>query len=333
MKQEMRQLVRASIIIDNYNYGRFLIYAINSALEQTHINTEVIVVDDGSTDNSREIIASYGDRITPILKENDGQASAFNAGFLVSTGEVICFLDSDDVLLPLALEKAIGAFVETDVVKVHWPLRIIDENGNETGKVHCPNLPEGDFRDSLLRYGPPRSLSPPTSGNAWKRTFLQAILPIPTEDFRINADCYLYTLAPAFGRIRRLLEPQSLYRIHGQNSYESKTFEQRVEIGVRDYDKQCLALNKFFKDRINVDDLAVWKTNLWWHRVKLTLGEITRLIPANDALILADDGAWGIDGVIDGRRCMPFLEWEGKYWGRPKNDFRAIRELERLRRA
>jgi glycosyltransferase involved in cell wall biosynthesis len=329
----MKQLILASIIINNYNYGRFLKESIDSALNQTYPNTEVIVVDDGSTDNSRTIIASYGDRIMPMLKKNGGQASAFNAGFLVSTGEVVCFLDSDDALLPLAIEKAVGVFLETGAVKVHWPLCIIDENGNKTGKVHCPILPEGDFRESLMRYGPPRSLSPPTSANAWARSFLETVLPMPEEEFRINADCYLYTLAPAFGQIKRLLDPQSLYRIHGQNNYESKTFEQRVKIGVRDYDKQCLALGRFFKDRINIDDLQVWKSNSWWHRIGLTLQEITRLIPAEDALILVDEDEWGIDGVIAGRRCIPFLEREGKYWGRPADDVSAIRELERTRRA
>ncbi len=63
---------KVSIIINNYNYGRFLKEAIDSALNQTYSNTEVIVVDDGSTDNSHEIIAEYGKQIIPILKENRG---------------------------------------------------------------------------------------------------------------------------------------------------------------------------------------------------------------------------------------------------------------------
>ena len=88
----------ASIIINNYNYGRFLADAIDSALSQTYPHVEVIVVDDGSTDSSRVIIGRYGDRITAVLKENGGQASAFNAGFRVSLGETIVFLDADDIL-------------------------------------------------------------------------------------------------------------------------------------------------------------------------------------------------------------------------------------------
>ena len=89
-----------SVIIGNYNYGRFISEAIESALNQTYKNFELIVVDDGSTDNSREIIESYGDKLTAIFQENGGQGRAFNAGFAVSKGEIICFLDSDDYYYP-----------------------------------------------------------------------------------------------------------------------------------------------------------------------------------------------------------------------------------------
>src|SRR4051795_10336845 len=100
----MSQL-RASIVINNYNYGRFLRESIQSALAQTHPNCEVIVVDDGSTDDSREIITSYGQRVKPIFKENAGQGSTFNAGFPVSSGDFVCFLDSDDTLYPDAMQR------------------------------------------------------------------------------------------------------------------------------------------------------------------------------------------------------------------------------------
>src|SRR5206468_3986800 len=121
----------ASIIVNNYNYGRFLREAVDSALNQTYRNTEVIVVDDGSTDGSPEIIASYGDRIVPVLKQNGGQNSALNAGFSLSRGDVILFLDSDDVLLPTAVEAAMEALAEPDVVKVHWPWLECDDSSRK----------------------------------------------------------------------------------------------------------------------------------------------------------------------------------------------------------
>ena len=76
----------ASVIINNHNYGGFLKDAIESALVQTHHATEVIVVDDGSTDESRDVIAGYGERSVPVFKSNGGQASAFNAGIARSRG-------------------------------------------------------------------------------------------------------------------------------------------------------------------------------------------------------------------------------------------------------
>src|ERR671933_952190 len=106
----MKEQPLVSIAINNYNYARFLPQAIDSALNQTYPNVEVVVVDDGSTDNSREIIASYGSKIIPGLKENGGQASAFNAGFAASRGDVICFLDSDDAFLPEKVAEVIDAF-------------------------------------------------------------------------------------------------------------------------------------------------------------------------------------------------------------------------------
>src|SRR2546427_12170497 len=111
----MNNFELATIIVNNYNYGRFLPEAIDSALNQTYRNTEVIVVDDASTAGSPEIIASYGDRIVPELKENGDQNSAFNAGFSLSRRDGIHFLDSNDVLLPAAVEAAMGTLAETDV--------------------------------------------------------------------------------------------------------------------------------------------------------------------------------------------------------------------------
>src|SRR4029078_7561808 len=81
-----------SIIINNYNYAPYLAAAIDSALAQDYGKSELIVVDDGSTDCSQGIIASYGSQLTAIYKQNGGQASALNVGFAASCGEIIIFL-------------------------------------------------------------------------------------------------------------------------------------------------------------------------------------------------------------------------------------------------
>jgi glycosyltransferase involved in cell wall biosynthesis len=78
-----------SIIINNYNYEHYLAHAINSALQQSFSEVEIIVVDDGSTDQSRDVICSFGDAIKPIFKSNGGQASTLNAGFKQACGEIV----------------------------------------------------------------------------------------------------------------------------------------------------------------------------------------------------------------------------------------------------
>src|SRR6266852_886707 len=172
--------VAVSVIVNNYNYGCFLKEAVDSALHQSYPGVEVIVVDDGSTDNSREIIAGYRDRIIPVLKENGGQGSAFNAGFAKSRGDVVVFLDSDDMLLGTAVERALPLFRNPRTVKVHWPLWKIDRHGAKTGEME-PNgdLAEGDLRELVIREGPASHRTPPTSGNAWARCFLERVFPIP----------------------------------------------------------------------------------------------------------------------------------------------------------
>jgi glycosyltransferase involved in cell wall biosynthesis len=106
----MNPIIPVTVVINNFNYGRYLASAIDSALHQTYPRIEVIVVDDGSTDESRAVIAAYQDRVIPVLKENGGQASAFNAGFAHAQGDLLIFLDSDDILLPHVVEQVVAAF-------------------------------------------------------------------------------------------------------------------------------------------------------------------------------------------------------------------------------
>ena len=209
-----------SIIIDNYNYGRFLREAVDSALSQTYAHTEVIVVDDGSTDDSREIIATYGDRVIPVLKANGGQGSAFNAGFKVSRGQIVLFLDADDFLYPNAVEQVAGAY-EACFVKLQFRLRLGDKHSKPlpyTDPRADKDMPNGDVSHELLSRG--TYTTPPTSGNAFSRWYLEKILPMPEEPYRQGADGgYLNLLAPLYGDIRSVDQELGMYRHHGDNFY------------------------------------------------------------------------------------------------------------------
>lgn len=107
-----------SIVINNYNYGRFLGDAIDSALGQSHPCIEIVVVDDGSTDNSRAIMNKYGNQVVSVFKQNGGQASAFNTGFANCQGEIVCFLDSDDIFAPGKVAHVVQ--ILTDHPEVGW---------------------------------------------------------------------------------------------------------------------------------------------------------------------------------------------------------------------
>lgn len=324
----------ASIIISSYNYGRFLRDAIDSALNQTYPNTEVIVVDDGSVDNSREIIASYGSRILPVLKVNGGQASAFNAGFSSSRGEVICFLDSDDMLLPTAVEKAVSLLRDDDAAKVHWPLWASDQQGKKTGRlIPAKALSAGDLREVVIREGPGSYVWPPTSGNAWARRFMDRIFPMPEAEYVTCPDLYLSALAPIFGPVKKIDEPQGFWRIHGENNTWRGPFDKRLGAEMGRWEQCYEALSRLLRDRGIRADVPAWRAHSWVHQIHQATQEIAALVPRGNSFILVDQSQWAAGEEVAGRRCLPYLERDGQYWGAPPDDETAVRELERLRRS
>ena len=203
-----------SIVVVNFNYGRFLRAAIDSALEQSYAPVEIIVVDDGSTDNSREEISSYGNKVSAIFKPNGGQPSAFNAGFRASHGSIVMFLDADDVLLPNAVEEVVRAW-RPGVAKVQFVLSNIDAEGRALGGTvpYSPaQMREGDIRASILDAG--GYIGVPTSGNAFARIVLDRLLPLSESQWRRAADTSLEIIAPFLGDVVSLRKTLGRYRIH-----------------------------------------------------------------------------------------------------------------------
>lgn len=191
-----------SIIINNYNYARFLRACIDSALNQSP-RAQVIVVDDGSTDESVEIIRSYGAQIHPILKANGGQGSAVNAGFTAATGDVVMILDSDDLLEPHAVKELLGQW-RSGTVMAHYAMTIIDAEGNPISTHPDPPecLDEGDVVPILLKSG--RFRSTVTSGMAFSRDALARCLPVPESQYRESVDGYLLRCVVFLGKVQRI---------------------------------------------------------------------------------------------------------------------------------
>ena len=217
----MRQLV--SILIDNYNYAGFLQSAIESALNQTHRAVEIIVVDDGSTDSSRQVIEAYKDSVIPIFKENGGQASALNVGVARSSGTIICFLDSDDEFLPTKVERVVQFFEDNDLttkpVLVHHPLQIRDEKsakltGKLLGRTHASPLNLYDFAKRLHYIGYHASA---TSGISLSRPLANLLFPLPENRRWASADEFVVKGASLVGQLYSFNCPLGIYRVHGDN--------------------------------------------------------------------------------------------------------------------
>ena len=206
-----------SIVVINYNYERFLHSAVDSALAQTYPNVEVIVVDDGSIDRSRDVIESYGSRISSVFKQNGGHGSALNAGFAASRGELVIFLDADDELLPNAATEVAQAW-RPGIAKVQFQLEMVDAKRTPLG-TRVPEfevfLPNGDLRNLIRRCG--WYPTAPSSGNAFSRAALEKLMPLDEQDWTAVAEKPLVTLTPFFGDIVSLRKPLGLYRIHDTN--------------------------------------------------------------------------------------------------------------------
>ena len=215
-KTDFERGTAASIIISNYNYAPFLAAAIDSALAVDWPDLEVIVVDDGSTDQSREIIQAYGSRIVPVFRDNGGQVSAYESGFALSRGELIVFLDSDDLLEAQILREAAAVWYE-GVSKVQVQMRVIDRDGHPTGSVFPPfyivPTPEQIRRWVLTTSACP---TPPGSGNIFSRAMVQKILPVQ-DRFDYAGDSYTLAAAPVLGDVVTIAKPLALYRVHGRN--------------------------------------------------------------------------------------------------------------------
>jgi len=239
-----------SILINNYNYGRFLREAIDSALRQTYTNTEVIVVDDGSTDDSRQIIAAYGSRIVPVLKQNAGQASAFNAGFAVSKGELVCLLDSDDVWITEKVERVVqAALSRPTAVLIYHRVQPVSVDLRPIRRVIPMGVFCGNIAAKVKKSGGWWACSP-TSGLCFPRAALQRIGQIPEKGFRTCADAFLFYLLPLVGDVLGITECLAFYRLHGTNNYNNPTAQNKPQdaasllSGLEQYERFVASVNQ-----------------------------------------------------------------------------------------
>ncbi len=209
-----------SVVIDTYNYGRYIEEAVGSVLAQDFPaeEREILVVDDGSTDDTQERLRQFGDSIRYLQKANGGQASAFNFGFEQARGEIIALLDADDLWLPGKLRRVCETLEKNVDAGMVYHRVYLWRGGSELSEdtYFVPvsgRVPEN--RAALLRYP-----MVGTSCLAFRRTALEKLLPIP-EALQSQADAYLTALIIFVAPVAALPEFLGRYRIHGANLFQT----------------------------------------------------------------------------------------------------------------
>jgi len=230
-----------SVIIINYNYAPFLTRCIDSALAQEWLDKEVLVVDDCSTDRSRDVIGSYGNKVIPVLQSrNRGHGAGMNAGFRHSRGDIVIFLDADDCLYPMAMRRIVENRIP-DAAQYQYRLDLLGPDGKITDTYPPKEFSwdDGDVTEALLTRG--RYATTVTSGLAFSRSALNAIMPMDEDAFRMGGDGYLVTVAPFYGPVVTINEILGAYHQHGANHSQfasdmGKRVRWRIDHDVKRYE-------------------------------------------------------------------------------------------------
>jgi glycosyltransferase involved in cell wall biosynthesis len=203
-----------SVIITNYNYEQYVGDAIESVLKQTRKADEIIALDDGSTDRSRERIAAYGDQVKAVFQPNQGIKAVSNTAYSLSTGMLVIYLDADDVLYPTALER-IAQVYRPGIAKMQYDLDIVDGQRKPLGRRYC-NFPGTVTAQGTARYFKRNGtyIWPVTSGNVYAREFLEKVMPLTPP---VSHDGVLNTIAPLYGDVVTIPEALGQYRLHLNN--------------------------------------------------------------------------------------------------------------------
>lgn len=209
-----------TVLIDTYNYGQYLEDAVASALAQDFAaeEREVLVVDDGSTDDTEERLRKFGHAIRYLRKPNGGQASAFNFGFEHARGDVVALLDADDVWLPGKLGRIQEAFKRNPAAgMVYHRVKLWSGSGASSDDTYfvpvSGRVPES--RRALLLYP-----MVGTSCLAFRREVLKELTPVP-EALRSQADAYLTALVIFVAPVAAVPEFLGKYRLHGANLFQT----------------------------------------------------------------------------------------------------------------
>ena len=284
-----------TVIITNYNYGRFVCEAVDSVLAQTRQASQILVVDDGSSDGSPTLLAEHyaeHPQVQLLLGENGGQLAAFQRGAAAAKADVVCFLDADDHWGPDYLAK-IGVVYDQrkDVGFVFSDIQLFDR---EKGSIGFATKAVDLGYTAICTYALTYWYGAPTSALSLRRRYAQLCMDLPPSivaGWRLSADNCLVFGASIFGARKYYLPTSQVgYRIHGDNGWWAKQdrtsvftslLQSRGLIGhyarAAGLDDSCLELAKLEYRTKSTPDWAearryinlCWRARLpWWKRLE-----------------------------------------------------------------
>ncbi|EDX86693.1 glycosyl transferase, group 2 family protein [Synechococcus sp. PCC 7335] len=244
--------MKTTCLINNYNYASYVLEAVDSALNQTVGFDEIVVVDDGSTDGSVELLEkNYASHPTVklVLKQNGGQLSCFHQGLLSSSGEVIFFLDADDFYSSGYLEKALQSYEEIGCDFLFFSHKDAQPQKESVHHVYNKSMDLGYSVILATWANGNHYLGNVTSTLSIKRNFLEQIFPYPfVEDWRIQADLYLiFASSMAGARKAYCDQPLVTRRIHGKNLYAKENYSSHAKPS---YSRRKLYYNNLRRSRM-----------------------------------------------------------------------------------
>lgn len=257
-----------TILIDTYNYARFVTRAIDSALAQEYRGPqpEILVVDDGSTDNTAEVVRRYADRVRYRAKDNGGQASALNVGLREATGDIVCLLDGDDYFYPGKVQLVADAFRHRpEVGLVYNEFELVDRSGTALGKVFPEptwtgyRLPLSEVADqlrSLILLGHPWTCI--TSAMSLRRSIM-AELAVPEDVFPHSPDLFLGLVLPFVTRVAIVESRVTAYVYHGDNVglFRSSAANRAT------YERQMAYIRRFVEERCGARFLPYYGRSIY----------------------------------------------------------------------
>lgn len=198
-----------SVVIPAYNHGKYLDAAIRSILEQDYPRVELIVIDDGSTDNTREVLTKYEGRFHFESQPNMGQVATLNKGWLMSHGEILAYLSADDLLLQGAIRSAVRCLEENaDAVLTYCDFNLIDPRSAFMRRV---TTPEFDYREMLTKL-----LCPPGPGAFFTRSAFEKA-GLWDASFRQMLDYEYWLRLGLCGRFIRMPLVLAAFRVHADS--------------------------------------------------------------------------------------------------------------------